>query len=62
MTLQVGDWVRVQRGGRLVVAVVDYIVPRATWDSTPEAQTVDHGRVSFDEVLERRRCLPPSAS
>lgn len=55
-----GDWVRVMRAGRLVVAVVEYIVPRAAWDSTAEAQTLEHGRVSFAEVLEVRRDRNPN--
>lgn len=51
----VGDWIRFMCGGRLVIDEVAYIVPRASWDSTPEAMTVAHGRVRFDDVVELRR-------
>lgn len=55
--VRVGDWVRFYRGGLLVLGVVEYIVPRAPWDSTPEAVT-SLGQIPFDAVLEVRRVAP----
>ena len=54
-----GDWIRFLHCGCLVVDVVAYVVPRATWDSTPEAITVHHGQVPRDHVIEVRRLLNP---
>jgi hypothetical protein len=52
--IQVGDWIRFMRGGAVVISAVLYLVPRAPWDSTPEAMT-EIGQVSFKDVLEVRK-------
>jgi len=53
--INVGDWIRYQHLGRLVVGVVEYIRPRDEWDSTPTPWTVETGAVSTDSILEVRR-------
>ncbi|HEX8030298.1 MAG TPA: hypothetical protein VF491_17610 [Vicinamibacterales bacterium] len=59
MNVQVGDWIRFMRGGQLVVGTVAYIVPRKRgYDSTPEAMTIEHGQVSYDDIIELRRGEP----
>lgn len=53
-TAHVGDWIRYQRDGRLVVGVVAYICPRAPWDSTPIPWTIEHGPVEPAGIREVR--------
>lgn len=57
--VEVGDWVRFMRGGCLVIGSVAYLVPRASWDSTIELMTAEHGQVGLDDVVECRKPLPP---
>jgi hypothetical protein len=52
--IEIGDWIRYQHGGQLVVGVVAYIAPRASWDSTPWPVTVEHGPIDPKSVLEIR--------
>lgn len=54
-TPAVGDWIRFMSGGRLVIDQIAYIVPRAPWDSTPEAMTLTHGCVRVEDIIERRQ-------
>lgn len=54
-SVKVGDWIRFVRGGQLVIDQVAYIVPRGSWDSTPEVMTIHNGRVIMDCVLEVRK-------
>ena len=51
MTCQVGDWVRFQRNGGLVIGIIEYVVP----DCHGGAEYVtDQGTLDQDSVLERR--------
>lgn len=52
---QPGDWIRVQRGGHLVIAIVEYLQPHKWSASTIEAVTDTAGVVQFTEILELRR-------
>lgn len=55
MKYQVGDWVRFMNNGRLVIDEIAYIVPRSSWDKTPQAVTTQHGTVDFEYIQEMRR-------
>lgn len=57
MTPQVGDWVRFQWNGKLVIGRVEYLVPRHGWDSTTVYQT-EFGKIALDDILELRAALP----
>lgn len=52
---RVGDWVRVMRGGILVIAVVNYVRPNQWSISTPEFQTDTAGVVQREDIWEIRR-------
>jgi hypothetical protein len=52
--IRVGDWIRFQQSGRLMVGIVQYLRPRSSWDSTIVYQT-DIGVVCRDDILEMRR-------
>lgn len=58
MDVVVGDWVRFYqatgRGSELRIGIVQYIKPRASWESCEKAAT-DIGEVSLDQILEVRR-------
>lgn len=51
--LAIDDWIRFRQDGRLVIAQIEYITSRASWDSTPVYVTQE-GVVEADQVLERR--------
>lgn len=53
MEIQVRDWVRFQRDGRLAVGVVDYL--GFSPGGSRVCVTSDHGEVFVSEVLEVRR-------
>lgn len=48
-----GDWVRFQRDGRLVIGLVEYLLPRKSWEAFDRVIT-DAGEVRADSVLEVR--------
>lgn len=54
MTVDVGDWVRFMSDGRLVVAVVQYLKARASWERHDSVVT-EIGPVSVDHILEVRK-------
>lgn len=53
-TPKVGDWIRFQAGGVLVIGIVAYIRPRASWERVDFAITAEHGEVPVDRILELR--------
>lgn len=57
MNIEIGDWIRFRQNGRLVIGLVEYIGPRASWDSTKIYRTQE-GEVCAEQVLERRAPEP----
>ena len=57
MNVQPGDWIRFYQGGKLVIGVVGYVVPRASWESHDKAAT-DIGEVPLNLVREVRSAAP----
>lgn len=57
--IEIGDWIRFQRGGSLVIGSVVYLEPRARWDSTLRPVTAEYGPIDAEYVLEVRPPLPP---
>lgn len=54
MTIEVGDWVRFYNGGRLVLAIVQYVRKEKHYPNKDEACT-DICPVPFDQIIEVRR-------
>jgi hypothetical protein len=50
---KVGDWVRFQRGGELVIAKVEYLRPAKRWPNDVEVVT-DLGTTHADHIVEVR--------
>lgn len=54
MRYKIGDWIRFQHGGVLVIGSIVYIRPRSKYDSTLVPVTAEYGPVSEDSILEVR--------
>lgn len=57
VNIQVGDWIRFQRDGRLVLGTVAYT--RRSLGGYQLCDTVEYGEVFVDHVLEIRRDAVP---
>lgn len=49
----IGTWVRFYQNGSLVIGVVQYILKREHWDTSPRYFT-DRGPLDENEILEAR--------
>jgi hypothetical protein len=54
VNVQVGDWVRFMRDGRLVIGIVQYVKPRST-SQWKDVVVTEVGPVDIDQVLEIRK-------
>jgi hypothetical protein len=55
MDIAVGDWVRFQFQGRLVIGKVEYVTPHEKWDTGYDIVTVEYGPIRADRIFEFRR-------
>jgi hypothetical protein len=53
--LQVGDWVRFQHGGRLLMGSVVYLRTEQAYPHKTYAVTDEHGAIPVESVIEFRR-------
>lgn len=51
---KVGEWVRFYRDGRMVIGVIQYVRPAASWSASRWQADTDFGTIESRNILERR--------